>query len=162
MRIRWLARWLARRLPPDRKPDLIIGGAADPYLKRWHLIPRNRWFNLYCHTYYRSDDDRAHHDHPWWNISFGLRGILQERCGKYAAYSTVRHITQGDLVFRRARDAHRMVLPGNQPRPPMTLFITGPKVRNWGFWCPNGWRPWEKFISPKDKAGESTIGVGCD
>ena len=48
-----------------RKPDFIIGGHDAPYLLRWWLIPRNRFFNVYVHQFLRSDDDRALHDHPW-------------------------------------------------------------------------------------------------
>ena len=57
-----------------RTPDLVIGGWDDPYLLRWWLIPRNRWFNVYLHLFLRSDDDRALHDHPWFNLSFLLEG----------------------------------------------------------------------------------------
>ena len=39
--------------------DLVVGGDADPYLRRWWLIPRNRIFNVYLHHFMRSDDDRV-------------------------------------------------------------------------------------------------------
>ena len=46
-------------------------------------------------------------------------------------------------------------------RPFMTLFITGPKIRDWGFWCDKGTRfvPWEKFTK-NGVPGER--GSGCD
>src|SRR5690606_32105599 len=40
---------LLLRVPTRRGPDVIIGGAHDPYLKRWWVIPRNRFFNIYLH-----------------------------------------------------------------------------------------------------------------
>lgn len=44
--------------------------------------------------------------------------------------------------------------------PAITLFITGPRVREWGFWCPKiGWRHWRVFTDP-DNTGQ--IGRGCD
>jgi hypothetical protein len=48
-----------------RRPDFIIGGADNPYLLRWWIIPRNRWCNVYLHKILRDDDPRALHDHPW-------------------------------------------------------------------------------------------------
>jgi len=36
--------------------------------------------------------------------------------------------------------------------------MTGPRVREWGFHCPNGWRHWKDFVSQENK-GEQ--GVGC-
>ncbi len=43
------------------------------------------------------------------------------------------------MIFRRAEERHRLLmLPG--PRYTMTQFTTGPKIRNWGFWYPDGWR----------------------
>jgi hypothetical protein len=41
-----------------RPPDFIIGGAARPYIQRWWLVPRNRWFNIYLHRIMR--DGEAH------------------------------------------------------------------------------------------------------
>ena len=41
------------------KPHFVIGGADDPYMLRWYLIPRNRRFNIYLHKFLRDDDDRA-------------------------------------------------------------------------------------------------------
>jgi len=39
-----------------------------------------------------------------------------------------------------------------------TLFMTGRRCREWGFWCPQGWRHWRIFASPSNK-GE--VGIGC-
>lgn len=64
---RWpLAKRVASRLfrPFWRAPDFYIGGNANPYLLRWWVIPRNRFFNVYLHKFLRDDDDRALHDHP--------------------------------------------------------------------------------------------------
>jgi hypothetical protein len=61
-----------------REPDCVIGPPDNPYLRRWWLIPRNRWFNLYLHNILRDDDDRALHDHPWANLSILLRGAYRE------------------------------------------------------------------------------------
>lgn len=72
MSINMIKRFLARQ------PDFAIGPTDAPYLLRWWVIPRNRFFNI--------------------------------------------------------------------------------RVREWGFYCPNGWRAWHQFVRP-DAKGE--IGNGC-
>lgn len=44
------------------------------------------------------------------------------------------------------------------PRNADTLFITGPRIREWGFHCPKGWVHWKKFCAV-DQPGQ--IGSGC-
>lgn len=141
-------RWIKQ---PNHEPDRYIGGRDDPYLLRWYLMPRNRWLNVYYHVFKRSDDDRALHDHPWVSLSLCLRGQAAEIDAHGA-----RIITAGQWRFRRAKYAHRMVLNSGECH---TLFITGPRVREWGFWCPKGWRHWRDFTAGTN--GE-TIGRGCD
>lgn len=138
-----------------RAPDIVIGGSEDPYMRRWWLIPRNRWFNIYLHQFCRSDDDRALHDHPWWNLSVLLRGEYTEHTIDAGGINKriVRHA--GDLKFRLASTAHRIELHAGSC---WTLFITGPRIREWGFHCPNGWRHWKIFTA--GPRGE-TIGRGC-
>lgn len=61
-----------------REPDFIVGGKDAPYLRRWWVIPRNRFFNIYLHNIIRDDDDHALHDHPWHWCSIHLRGAYYE------------------------------------------------------------------------------------
>jgi hypothetical protein len=140
-----------------RQPDFIVGTQADPYLKRWWIIPRNRWVNVYLHNIIRSDDDRALHDHPWPNISVVLKGSYIEIVPTPGATTKAKLREAGSVIFRRAIAAHRLVIPDNRP-PCWTLFITGPRVREWGFWCPKGWVQWDNFVRPEAK-GE--VGKGC-
>lgn len=67
-----------RRVMDRRKPDFVIGASDNPYLLRWWILPRNKWFNCYLHLFLRSDDAEALHDHPWWNVSFLLDGTYTE------------------------------------------------------------------------------------
>ncbi|HXG70575.1 MAG TPA: hypothetical protein VNJ04_08195 [Gemmatimonadaceae bacterium] len=139
-----------------RRPDFVIGG-SEPYLKRWWVIPRNRRFNVYLHEILRDDDDRALHDHPWWNVSVILRGGYVEVMPDGRRTRRV-----GQVVFRRAEAAHRLVLTrdvSGRAVPCWSLFITGPRVRDWGFWCPKGWRPWREFVNTRD---HGSVGRGCD
>lgn len=138
--------WAARIM--QREPDFIIG---DNYLRRWWVIPRNEQFNVYLHEILRSDDDRALHDHPWANSSWVLDGAYIEHlpCGGKVTRRA------GDFVTRDAEALHRLEIPEGGRA--LSLFITGPKVREWGFACPQGWRHWRDFV------GEDTgqVGRGC-
>lgn len=146
-------RRLLGRLADGRPYDIAIGGHADPYLLRWHVIPRNRFLNIYLHRFLRSDEDRALHDHPWLlNCSLLLEGRYAEH-----APSGVALRRAGDLALRLGPALHRIALVDGDPV--WTLFVTGPKVREWGFDCPNGWRHWREFTA--EAPGESRVGRGC-
>src|SRR6185436_5414494 len=92
----------------SRPPDFVIGGRADPYLLRWHIIPRNRRFNVYMHQLRRSDDDRALHDHPWPNVSLVLRGHYVEHTIAAGGVHWRAERRPGDVVFRLPWAAHRL------------------------------------------------------
>jgi len=138
------------RIP--RKPDFIIGPHDAPYLRRWWVIPRNRWFNIYLHQILQNDDDRALHDHPWVNCSIILKG-------RYLEVTPVRSMVRRAWrpVLRRAVAAHRLELIDGKPC--WSLFITGPIIRQWGFHCPQGWRIWTEFVNARDSG---QVGKGCE
>lgn len=153
----------------QREPDFVIGGADDPYLRRWWLIPRNRLFNIYLHQFLRDDDDRALHDHPWPNCSLILSGeyweVLFDRApvhGEPLPPMLMARSRPGRPRWRRAGLAHRIVLmrdAAGQPKPVWSLFFTGPTLRSWGFWCPAGrWVHWRSFTA--GPRGE-IVGAGC-
>lgn len=131
-----------------RAPDKIIDG---DYLWRWYLIPRNRFFNIYLHRFGRSDYDRALHDHPWASVSLLLKGEMIEH-----SFKGIKHIYRFLPVFRSAKFAHRLELVKG---PVWTLFITGPKQRSWGFYCPNGWKHWREVSVASDAENKF---IGCD
>lgn len=156
----FLHHWLhgaVLRLVCRRMPDFIIGGAHAPYLLRWFVIPRNPVFNIYVHEFRRSDDDRALHDHPWINLSILVAGEYTEHTIRAGGIHVRRVRREGDLVLRGPRHAHRIEL---HEGPCLTLFITGPRLRAWGFHCPAaGWIHWKAFTRSDDKGA---IGRGCD
>lgn len=157
----------------NREPDFVIGGKETPYLNRHFLVPRNPFFNVYVHQFLRSDDDRAHHDHPWlFNISWLIEGLYLEHTIT-AGGALVRTLRKaGDWKFRWGKAPHRVELfrparaMGNSPARPMgkeipcwTVFVTGPRVREWGFYCmERGWIHWKKFTAQDDKGA---VGKGC-
>lgn len=144
------------RIANRRAPDQIIGRADDHYLRRWYLIPRNPVFNIYLHHFLRSDDDRALHDHPWWNLSILLEGRYVEHTIPQGGVNQRTLRRAGQMKFRFARAAHRVELTDG---PCWTLFITGPRIRQWGFHCPAGWRHWKEFTKP---GAPGEIGRGCE
>lgn len=161
---------LTRRVARRRRPDFIVGDHRDPYLLRWWLLPRNRFFNVYLHCFLRSDDDRALHDHPWHSLSLLLAGEAVEHTIAEGGVRERHWLCAGDWRYRNARFAHRIELPlpwtfgahptaDTGPQDCWTLFITGPVVREWGFHCPDvGWIHWKRFTAPGDKG---QIGPGC-
>jgi len=138
------------QLRPDRAPDFVIGAPDNPYMLRWYLVPRNELFNIYYHAILRDDDDRALHDHPWPSFSIMMSGALRELTSEGAQVHQA-----GACVYRGPDHAHRLELIDRMPAE--TLFITGPKVREWGFHCPQGWRRWQDFVG--ENSGE--VGRGC-
>lgn len=157
-------KWLQKRNSAVRAPDVYIGGKTNTYLRRWFVIPHNRWFNIYLHQFLRSDDDRALHDHPWWNLSWLLEGeyiehtavrppregVMSEEHYEWRWEEALKpggprkqtHRKAGQIAFRGAKTAHRIQLmptiKGHE-KSMWSLFITGPKIRVWGFWCREGW-----------------------
>ncbi len=143
-----------------RPPDQVIGkfrefGADENtvFMNRWWIVRRAKAkrfrFNIYLHQFIRSDEDRALHDHPWWSVSFLIKGNATELFYTKNKNITVRKIPRFWPVFREATHTHRIVI-GNKPV--WTLFITGRKTRDWGFHCPQGWRRWKDFA----------FGQGCE
>jgi quercetin dioxygenase-like cupin family protein len=129
--------------------DFEIG---QSYIRRWWIVPRNDYLNLYLHEMTGPDDDRAMHDHPWANVSFILRGGYIEHTP-----DGVFERQEGDVIERAANALHRFeLLPGITRT--ISLFSTGPKVREWGFACPNGWVYWRHFFVGED-IGQ--VGRGC-
>ena len=153
--IHWLHR-RAVRVVKGRPADFVIAPHGAPYLRRWYLIPRNRWLNVYLHHILESDDDRALHDHPWWNCSILLSGGYWEMTFKHPdlamlggteKIATLR--LSGDVVCRQAADAHRLELTKGSC---WSLFITGPRVRPWGFILDDGtWVHHEAYAEAIDQ-----------
>lgn len=124
-----------------REPDLVVGHPQDPYLTRWTLA-RFLGCQLALHVITRSDDDRALHDHVGWHVSLIIhRGYIEHIKGR-----AIRR-NPGDIIFRKATTPHRLELPVENAgiNYAWTLWLRGPKVRDWGFHCKKGWVQHEQF-----------------
>jgi hypothetical protein len=145
---KWLLGWL------NGGPHFVVGDPARPYLLRWYILPRNPWCCLYLHKFVRDDDDRALHDHPWASISLCLLGSYVEHLpeGK-------RTVRGGSITLRAATFRHRVELIDDKPA--WTLFLTGKRVREWGFWCPKGFVVWTDFVDTNNVGNVGNVGRGC-
>lgn len=149
------------------KPDLYIGEVDDRFMKRWYLLPRNRFFNIMLHKTEKNNPRNLYlHDHPFWNLSIILKGgYIEYRFfdqEKWRASSDIligRYWGAGSFIFRDALTAHRIQLcktkSGNEMtdilygeyEPCWSIWICGPVRRRWGFYLPEGWVHWRKYVS---------------
>jgi hypothetical protein len=150
---------------PSLKP-FCIGGEADPYLKRWFILPRNKVFCIYLHQMLHDDDDRVLHDHPGANISIVIKGGYDECVfggkpipAQKLPWTIWRRRSPGKIIYRKAEMAHRLSLIDDRS-PSWSIFIMFRKYREWGFWCGPiaRWVPWQKFTA--GDRGE-LVGKGC-
>jgi hypothetical protein len=115
----------------------------EPYLERYYIFLKDRTrfpFNVFVHKFLKSDPDDLH-DHPWPYCTIILRG-------GYWEYTPDRSNPSwkgaGEIRFGHSTDYHRIELePGVTP---WTLFIPGPKVREWGFLSKNRWIQHEEYF----------------
>ena len=128
----------------------------EPYLERYYLFLKDRtWFpfNIFLHKFLKSDPDDVH-DHPWPYATLILKGgywewipqfnSLGEKIGEIATWRGAGH-------FRtcRATSYHRIELDPSVEC--WTLFMPGPKQREWGFLSKGRWVQWEQYLAGRAK-----------
>ena len=146
-----LQKWAAD-LMESRPPDVVIGdGQGQDYMHRWFVMPRTVFGGVYLHRFLRSDKD-VPHDHPWDSTSILIDGQYDEYLPATGGTYTRK---AGQITTRRADEAHRVILTDG---PATSLFMMGPRYRQWGFLCPQGWVRWDLFVDARDKG---QVGVGC-
>lgn len=140
----------------QRSPIGINGGL---YMTRY--IVYLGWLTLRAHKFYRGDDDRAPHDHPWWFITFPLKTYIedvfvpQHFTRRWAgelfgyesvwtnAYSYPNTVKAWRFHYRPA--TYRHIVRGSG-KPFWSLVISGRPLRMWGFWPrPNKFVPWRDW-----------------
>ncbi len=127
------------------RPETCRPGAQGPlqaYLLRWHLRPKQSGRSehaLYLHRFLQPDHVVLH-DHPWPSASWLLSGAQCEVWKPHGGASEDpqrRQLIAGSLVCRPAVHAHCLGLSRDEDgrwRPATTLFATGRRIREWGFW----------------------------
>lgn len=145
-------------------------GTTKPYLTRFYLVPNNKYLNMYLHFFHSSDEDDALHDHPWNSLSIILYGkyIEHEPISYYDWIKNGNRSTKkmlkgaGSVIFRPPEHIHKIELLNDEksgtPQTVVTLFMTGPYLREWGFWCNSGFRKSSEYL---DLTGQH-VGKGCD
>ncbi len=131
------------------------GARLHAYLLRWHLRPKQSGqseYALYLHQFLQPDH-AVLHDHPWPSASWLLSGEQHETWkphGGAARAPAHRELVAGKLVCRPAVHAHCLGLPQDENgnwRPAVTLFATGRRVRDWGFWPEGNFVPEAEYQS---------------
>lgn len=146
-----------------RDPDLVIAPDGQPYLYRWHVVRTSgEGGNVYFHIQVADDPERPLHDHPWDNMSVILAGGYLEMLQQAPphGYTAALLRRKGQVIFRRATEAHRLLIPEGV-RYTMSQFTTGPKARQWGFWYPSGWAPFDQ-VTEMLADGRSVHRLGTD
>ena len=126
----------------------------EPYLERYYVFLRERErfpFNIFLHKFLKSDPDDVH-DHPWPYATLVLKGGYWEwiphfdtvgrKIGEYQVWRG-----PGHFRVSKARSFHRIELDPDITA--WTLFMPGPKQREWGFLVRNQWIQWEEYLKQR-------------
>lgn len=103
------------------------------YLDRWLGYLFNKG-TVRLHKFWRGDDDRASHTHPWWFITFPFADYVEEvfEQGVSKGFNVVK---AWRFHYRPAQYEH--IVKGRtygDTRPFWTFVISGPKSNEWGFY----------------------------
>jgi len=150
MILKLLERMGRKRIVLDRVSD-------EPYLERYYLFLKERSrfpFNIFLHKFLKSDPDDVH-DHPWPYATLILKGGYWEWIPEFnAAGEKIGEVRKwrgpGHFRISSATSYHRVEL-GNDVEC-WTLFMPGPKQREWGFLVRDQWVQWEQYLKQRKVA----------
>lgn len=109
--VRKLLRWHFSTTARPQDVRIPSNPSIPVYMRRWWKVMRNAYFNIYFHQVFRSDDDAALHDHPWWSFSIVLEGGYYEHRILDGGIHQNTFYPAGSVLFRRAgKQAHRLEL----------------------------------------------------
>lgn len=108
------------------------------YLTRLHVL-KTPWFAICVHWIKRPDPEPFDHDHPVSFLSVIVHGGYVEMRNGEAKRRRCLNVIKASL-----EDRHTIieVLPNT-----VTLCLMGPKIREWGFHTPSGWRHWKDYYA---------------
>ena len=125
----------------DRKRVILDRVGQKPYLIRYYLFLKERkWFpfNIFLHKFLQGDPDELH-DHPWPYLTIILKGGYWEVTPKGRFWRG-----PGSFRFATPKSLRRVELEKGIHA--WTLFIPGPKIRDWGFIVNGKWMQNEKYF----------------
>ena len=142
-----LERMGRKRIVMDRQSD-------EPYLERYYLFLKDRDrfpFNVFLHKFLKGDPDDVH-DHPWPYATLILKGGYYEWLPQFDSKGNKiaeMCVWRGPGSFRvcRANCYHRIELDPSVTA--WTLFMPGPKKRDWGFLVNNKWIQHEQYLKER-------------
>jgi len=142
-----LERMGRKRIVMDRQSD-------EPYLERYYLFLKDRDrfpFNVFLHKFLKGDPDDVH-DHPWPYATLILKGGYYEWLPQFDSKGNKiaeMCVWRGPGSFRvcRANSYHRIELDPSVTA--WTLFMPGPKKRDWGFLVNNKWVQHEQYLKER-------------
>jgi hypothetical protein len=142
-----LERMGRKRIVMDRQSD-------EPYLERYYLFLKDRDrfpFNVFLHKFLKGDPDDVH-DHPWPYATLILKGGYYEWLPQFDSKGNKiaeMCVWRGPGSFRicRANSYHRIELDPSVTA--WTLFMPGPKKRDWGFLVNNKWMQHEQYLKER-------------
>jgi hypothetical protein len=144
----------------------------QPYLSRYYLMGKpsmpdgspvfDVWGNprpgaawpkggagIYLHRFHRGDSDPELHNHPWrWAVSLILAGGYREYLRTRGDDVASRDVKPGRVNAITADTFHRVELLDGEC---WSLFVAGPKVSGWGFWCSvtKRFTEWREFVAKR-------------
>lgn len=127
---------------------------GELYLTRYYVFLKERSkfpFNIFLHHFHKSDEEVLH-DHPWSYFTIILKGGYWEWIPQFNSkgekIGEVRK-WRGPGHFRvsSATSYHRIELMPDVEC--WTLFMPGPKQRDWGFLVRNQWVQWEQYLAQR-------------
>jgi hypothetical protein len=121
---RWYFQWGTRRLGIGTSRVLIRG---EPYLDRFILFLGGPTLRL--HRFWRADDDRASHTHPFPFLTVPL-GSYTEAVYDHGNLLFTRKVRRPS--WRSRTFEHRVIYLGRVPC--WTLVLTGKYSDDWGFY----------------------------
>lgn len=107
-----------------------LGKSECPYAHRTYLIFFG--YSIRIHKWYRSDDKRYMHNHPWWFITFVIKGSYKDvSLGLFKDIYQNDYLKRFHIRYRKPNHTHYVEIPKGGCT---TILITGRKNKQWGFW----------------------------
>lgn len=114
------------------------------HFRRWRIL-ETRWFNIYLHKFYKSDKDPFRHDHPWGFMNFILWGGYLEESLAGTNWRVAPHIS-----IHSAEYSHRIAALDLLDKCAISLVVTTPRYREWGYHTDKGWMTNKEYRKTKN------------
>jgi hypothetical protein len=133
----------------------IVSREGKVHFRRYRLL-ETPWFSVYIHNICESDLDLHMHDHPWDFTTILIKGGYKEYTKDhpvgwyYLPIGRRTYDTPGMyMIHHRAEDMHKIQLLDNKPA--WSLFLCGPRRREFGYDVDGKWVHNKTYRELKDK-----------